>query len=81
MVTGGKDGTIYVLDRDRMGGFNGSYTNPIAKSSKKSGTLWVALPRPNGDPLVYVENNYITPGFWQNTCIGAQRMMCARCLI
>ncbi len=67
LVTGGKDGTIYVLDRDSMGGFNGSYTKPDSQIVQE---IWNAVggitTNPTAIPLAYVENNYITPGFWQN---------------
>ena len=66
-IGGGKDGTVYVLDRDRMGGFNGSYTNPDSQIIQE---VWNALGtytlNVKATPLYYVENNYSTPAFWQN---------------
>jgi hypothetical protein len=32
LVTGGKEGRIYLIDRDNMGGFNTSYPSPVASN-------------------------------------------------
>jgi hypothetical protein len=67
IVGAGKDGTIYVLDRDKMGGYNGSYTNPDSQIVQE---IWNALGgspiTPNASTLPYVENNYSTAAYWQN---------------
>ena len=67
VVGSGKDGTIYVLDRDNMGKFNGSYTNPDSQIIQE---IWNALGiiaiNAKAATLPYVENNYSTPAFWQN---------------
>ena len=67
LVGGGKDGTIYVLDRDHMGNFNGSYTNPDSQIIQE---IWNQIggvrTNPKGQTLSYVQNNYTTPAFWQN---------------
>src|SRR5882762_6917846 len=67
IVGGGKDGTIYVLDRDQLGGFNGSYTNPDSQIVQE---IWNAIgiitTNPRASTLSYVQNNYTTPAFWQN---------------
>ena len=66
-VGGGKDGTVYLVDRDRMGGFNGSYTNPDSQIIQE---IWNAIGaisiNVKASALPYVENNYSTPAFWQN---------------
>ena len=67
MVGTGKDGTIYVLDRDNMGQFNGSYTNPDSQIVQEIPSAIGILPiNTKAIPLPYVENNYTSPGFWQN---------------
>jgi len=67
IVGGGKDGTIYVLDRDHLGGFNGSYTNPDSQIVQE---IWNALgiitTNPKAATLSYVQNNYSIPALWQN---------------
>jgi hypothetical protein len=67
IVGGGKDGTIYVLDRDHLGGFNGSYTNPDSQIVQE---IWNAIgsitTNPKAPTLSYVQNNYTIPGYWQN---------------
>ncbi|HEX2715024.1 MAG TPA: hypothetical protein VHM88_22785, partial [Candidatus Acidoferrales bacterium] len=67
MVVAGKDGTIYVLDRDHMGGFNSSTSNPDSQIVQE---IWNAL---GGTPidvtqptLQYVDNNFDTAAYWQN---------------
>src|ERR1700682_6183052 len=67
LVGAGKDGTIYVLDRDRMGNFNGSYSSPDSQIIQE---IWnqigVIQTNPKAATLSYVQNNYTTPAFWQN---------------
>jgi hypothetical protein len=67
IIGSGKDGTIYVLDRDSMGGYNGSYTNPDSQIVQE---IWNALGgtaiNPTASSLPYVENNFSTPTYWQN---------------
>ncbi|MCU1240423.1 MAG: hypothetical protein JWO71_1149 [Candidatus Acidoferrum typicum] len=67
MVAGGKDGTIYLLDRDNMGHFNGSYTNPDSQIVQE---IWNQIgahqTNPAASSLAYVQNNYTTPGVWRN---------------
>src|SRR6202158_6150179 len=67
LVGGGKDGTIYVLDRDRMGNFNGSYSSPDSQIIQE---IWNQIggiqTNPKAATLSYVQNNYTTPAFWQN---------------
>ena len=67
LVGGGKNGTIYVLDRDNLGGFNGSYTNPDAQIVQE---IWNQVGGTNTNPkagtLSYVTNNYTIPAYWQN---------------
>jgi hypothetical protein len=67
MVAGSKDGTIYVLDRDNMGKYNGSYTNPDKQIVQELQNAIGIIPENNNAiPMAYVENNYSTPAFWSN---------------
>jgi len=67
LVTSGKTGTIYVLDRDVLGGYRSSYTNPDSQIIQE---IWNALgtsPINNtAASLPYVENSYSTPAFFRD---------------
>ncbi|MGH8305523.1 MAG: chitobiase/beta-hexosaminidase C-terminal domain-containing protein, partial [Steroidobacteraceae bacterium] len=67
MVGAGKDGTIYLLDRDNMGHFNGSYSNPDSQIIEEIPNAIGILPiTTTAVPLPYVENNYSNAAFWAN---------------
>ena len=67
LVSTGKDGELYLVDRDNMGHFNGSYNTPNSQIvqwiPRAVGVVWID---PKASPLGYVENSYTTPAFWQN---------------
>ncbi len=67
LVTSGKDGEIYLLDRDQMGGYNNSYTTPNANIVQwipnALGTATVNVTSPT---LSYVSNSYTSPAYWRN---------------
>jgi Chitobiase/beta-hexosaminidase C-terminal domain/Fibronectin type III domain len=67
LVTSGKDGEIYLLDRDQMGGYNNSYTTPntniVQWIPNALGTQTVNVTSPT---LSYVSNSYTSPAYWQN---------------
>jgi chitodextrinase len=65
MVGSGKDGAIYLVDRDNMGRYNPSVQNTqiVQWIPNQLGTSTVAE---GNNPLPYVENNYSTAGYWQN---------------
>ncbi len=67
MIASGKNGTIYVLDRDNLGHYDGSYTNADNRIVQWiANAVGVINTDPKQSPQPYVENNYTTPGFWQN---------------
>jgi hypothetical protein len=67
VVTTGKSGTIYLLDRDSLGGYRSSYTNPDSQIVQE---IWNALgtnPINNtAASLPYVENSYTTPAYFRD---------------
>ncbi|MGB9329429.1 MAG: fibronectin type III domain-containing protein [Steroidobacteraceae bacterium] len=67
LVGTGKDGEIYLVDRDNMGKYNGSYTTPNSYIVQwiKSGIGGTAL-NPLQNPLPYAGNSYTAPAYWQN---------------
>jgi hypothetical protein len=61
-----KLGELYLVDRDNMGQFNGSYSTPNSQivqwiPNAVGGTT--AFPKNN--PLPYIENSYSSPAYWQ----------------
>ncbi len=74
MVTSGKDGEIYVLDRDNMGQYQSSYTTPNSQIVQ-----WLPYGASSGIPalgvqpvtvtnatLPYRSNSYHSPAYWNN---------------
>ena len=67
LVGSDKDGEVYVLDRDHMGGYQSSYNTPNSQIVQWiPGAVGVAPINPANATLPYVENSYTTPAFWQN---------------
>jgi hypothetical protein len=64
----GKDGELYLVDRDNMGQFNGSYTAPQNSNIVQwmVGQVGGTATYPTAVPLPYVANSYMTPAYWQN---------------
>ena len=67
LVGTGKDGEIYLVDRDNMGKYNGSYSTPNSYIVQwiKSGIGGMPL-NPLQNPLPYAGNSYTAPAYWQN---------------
>ena len=62
-----KDGEIYLIDRNNMGQFNGSYTNPNSQIVQWiPGQIGSISFNPSSTSLPYVANTYSTPSYWQN---------------
>ncbi len=67
LVGSGKDGEVYVVDRDNMGHYNGSYSTPNSQivqwfyNAVGGTTIY-----PTRASMPYVENSYTTPAYWQN---------------
>ena len=68
LVGTAKDGEIYLIDRNNMGQYNGSYTAP--QNSNVVQWIWGQLGgyaiSPTSVPLTYAPNMYATPAYWQN---------------
>ena len=68
LVGTAKDGEIYLIDRNSMGHFNGSYTAP--QNSNIVQWIWGQVGGtaiyPTAVPLAYAPNSYVTPAYWQN---------------
>jgi hypothetical protein len=67
LVGTGKDGEIYLVDRDNMGKYNGSYSTPNSYIVQwiKSGIGGTPI-NPLNSPLPYAGNSYTAPAYWQN---------------
>ncbi len=67
LVGTGKDGEIYLVDRDNMGKYNGSYNTPNSYIVQwiKSGIGGMAI-NPLNDPMPYAGNSYTAPAYWQS---------------
>jgi hypothetical protein len=67
LVGSGKDGEIYLVDRDNMGKYNGSYNTPNSYIVQ-----WIeygigSTPvNPLVSPIGYAGNSYTAPAYWQN---------------
>jgi fibronectin type 3 domain-containing protein len=61
-----KLGELYLVDRDNMGKFNGSYSTPNSQIVQ-----WIPnavggiTAYPTNTPLPYIENSYTSPAYWQ----------------
>ncbi|MBS0581153.1 MAG: fibronectin type III domain-containing protein [Proteobacteria bacterium] len=67
LVTSGKDGEVYLLDRDHMGGYNNSYTTPNTNIVQWiPNAIGIATVPVTAATLSYVSNSYTSPAFWQN---------------
>jgi fibronectin type 3 domain-containing protein len=67
LVGAGKDGELYLVDRDNMGQYNGSYNNPNSQIVQWIPNAVGGHPlSPTQNPLPYVENFFSTPAYWQN---------------
>jgi Chitobiase/beta-hexosaminidase C-terminal domain/Fibronectin type III domain len=68
VVTTGKSGTIYLLDRDGLGGYRSSYSTPDNQILQE---IWNALGANRIDntasSLPYVENSYTTPAYFRDS--------------
>jgi hypothetical protein len=64
----GKDGELYLIDRNNMGQFNGSYTAP----QNSNVVQWIynqvggTAIYPTSVPMLYSGNSFMTPAYWQN---------------
>src|SRR4029077_11257108 len=71
-----KDGEIYLIDRNNMGHYNGSYTAP--QNSNVVQWIWGQVGgnaiSPTAVPLAYAPNMFATPAYWRNRVFlcGAQ---------
>ena len=67
MVGSGKDGELYLVDRDNMGHFNGSYSAPQNSNIVQylPGQIGTVPINPTNPSLPYTENSYTTPAYWQ----------------
>jgi chitobiase/beta-hexosaminidase-like protein/fibronectin type III domain protein len=67
LIGAGKDGELYLIDRDNMGHYNGSYNNPNSQIVQYLPNALGTHPvTPGAGSLPYVENNYSTAASWQN---------------
>ncbi|MBV9346164.1 MAG: fibronectin type III domain-containing protein [Gammaproteobacteria bacterium] len=67
LIGSGKDGEVYLVDRDNMGHFNGSYSTPNSNIVQwLPGQVGTAPITPTNPTLPYVANSYTTPAYWQN---------------
>jgi hypothetical protein len=66
VAASGKAGTIYLLDRDHLGGFNPSTTNPDAQIVQYMFSALGTTTFDNfGEPF-YAPDSYSTPAFWRD---------------
>lgn len=67
LVAAGKAGTIYLVDRDNMGQYNGSYALADSRIVQTiPNALGVHFADEKASSMPYVEDNYSTPAYWQN---------------
>ncbi|HEX4387014.1 MAG TPA: fibronectin type III domain-containing protein [Steroidobacteraceae bacterium] len=66
IVGTGKDGELYLVDRDNMGHFNGSYSTPNSNIVQYiPSQIGTGIINPTNPSLPYTENSYTTPAYWQ----------------
>ncbi len=65
LATSGKAGTIYLLDRDSMGHFSASTTNPDSQIVQEIFNALGIVPEDNASPFE-VEDSYSTPAYWRD---------------
>jgi hypothetical protein len=62
-----KAGTLWLLDRDMLGGFSPSRSNPDAQIVQEIFDALGDTPIDNtADPLPFVDDNYSTPAYWRD---------------
>ena len=67
LVGSGKDGEIYLIDRDNMGHFNGSYNTPNSNVVQWiPGQIGTVPVNPTAMPMSYAGNSFTTPAYWQS---------------
>ena len=68
LVGTAKDGELYLIDRNNMGHFNGSYTAPQNSNIVQwiAGQVGGTAVNPTLVPLAYAPNSFATPAYWQN---------------
>ena len=67
LIGSGKDGEVYLLDRDNMGQYDGSYSTPNSQIVQwLPGQVGTGVLNPANPSLPYVANSYTTPAYWQN---------------
>jgi hypothetical protein len=67
LTTSGKNGTIYVLDRDHLGGYSASRNPPDAQIVQEIFNALGAYPVDNlMDFQPNTEDNYTTPAYWRD---------------
>jgi fibronectin type 3 domain-containing protein len=67
LVGSGKDGELYLVDRDNMGHFSGSYSTPNSQIVQWiPGAIGGVAINPTDATLPYADNSFTTPAYWQN---------------
>lgn len=67
LVASGKDGELYLLDRDNMGQFQSSSTTPNSQIVQWfPNAIGVAVVNVTNPTLNYVSNSYHSPAYWNN---------------
>ncbi|MBV9698156.1 MAG: fibronectin type III domain-containing protein [Gammaproteobacteria bacterium] len=68
LIGAGKDGEVYLLDRDSLGGYNANYATPNSYIVQwLPGQVGTAAITPTNPVLPYAANSYTTPAYWQNS--------------
>ncbi len=67
LVTSGKDGELYLLDRDNLGQYQSSYTTPNSQIVQWfPNAIGVSVVNVTNPSLNYVSNSYHSPAYWNN---------------
>ena len=67
LAASGKSGTVYLLDRDHLGGFSGSTSSPDAQIVQEIFNALGDTSLDNfSDPMASVEDSFSTPAFWRD---------------